>query len=415
MANDAADMFGLLKKVTDPPSALLLKHLYGLESDEPIQRPELEIRGWLAFDRAFDLSKLSLTLETDTFSLPVVLESRPDVAADLPNEFCTGFNTFFDIQEDLISKNPDWVNSARLRILWPNGDEQIPLDARLAEKLLDENSYFRTNHVPKPNHAVNAAQLKDWDDSGFLVLEGFYSAAEADELKELIESSWTDRANYSDKVTIDRDIGTEDERRISFADADLAIRKTPHKLNDLYLESDRLREYQLGDRLRDVLSPMMGGTPMICNSLCFEYGSQQSDHFDTYFMPPLTRNRMVASWIAMEDVQLDAGPVRYYPGSHKILPYRFSHGRYNLKLDERPQCDEYVEHQLKERGLDPVLFSAKKGDVLIWHAHLLHGGTPINNPGLTRKSLVTHYFCCEDWDDACYEKDRLGIFYLKRD
>ena len=33
----------------------------------------------------------------------------------------------------------------------------------------------------------------------------------------------------------------------------------------------------------------------------------------------------------------------------------------------------------------------KKGDVLIWHASLVHGGDPIINPELTRKSFVCHY------------------------
>ena len=35
---------------------------------------------------------------------------------------------------------------------------------------------------------------------------------------------------------------------------------------------------------------------------------------------------------------------------------------------------------------------AKKGDVLVWHANLLHGGMPVVHPALTRKSMVAHYF-----------------------
>ena len=118
--------------------------------------------------------------------------------------------------------------------------------------------------------------------------------------------------------------------------------------------------------------------------------------------------------IALEDVDPDAGPLRYYPGSHKIPPYRFSNGRYNLNLDEKPQCIEYIEQQLINSGIEPLEFSAKKGDVFIWHAHLLHGGTPINNPSLTRKSLVTHYFCSEDWPENYYEEDQQGVFFLKK-
>jgi len=36
-------------------------------------------------------------------------------------------------------------------------------------------------------------------------------------------------------------------------------------------------------------------------------------------------------------------------------------------------------------------FLARKGDALIWAADLAHGGSPITDPRLTRRSLVTHY------------------------
>ena len=52
--------------------------------------------------------------------------------------------------------------------------------------------------------------------------------------------------------------------------------------------------------------------------------------------------------------------------------------------------------QVSERGLRKEPFFAKKGDVFIWHAHLLHGGGPINDPGRTRRSTVFHYFTAAD-------------------
>lgn len=37
------------------------------------------------------------------------------------------------------------------------------------------------------------------------------------------------------------------------------------------------------------------------------------------------------------------------------------------------------------------IFNSRKGDMLIWHADLAHGGFPIKNPALTRRSYVSHY------------------------
>ena len=40
----------------------------------------------------------------------------------------------------------------------------------------------------------------------------------------------------------------------------------------------------------------------------------------------------------------------------------------------------------------PERFTAKKGQAIIWHARLLHGGDKQNDPMRTRWSQVTHYY-----------------------
>jgi phytanoyl-CoA hydroxylase len=42
------------------------------------------------------------------------------------------------------------------------------------------------------------------------------------------------------------------------------------------------------------------------------------------------------------------------------------------------------------QGLQPSIFLPKRGDLLIWHGALIHGGTPMQNPGLTRRSFICH-------------------------
>jgi ectoine hydroxylase-related dioxygenase (phytanoyl-CoA dioxygenase family) len=36
-------------------------------------------------------------------------------------------------------------------------------------------------------------------------------------------------------------------------------------------------------------------------------------------------------------------------------------------------------------------FTCRRGDAFIWHAGLVHGGTPIEDAGRTRRSFVVHY------------------------
>jgi ectoine hydroxylase-related dioxygenase (phytanoyl-CoA dioxygenase family) len=144
-------------------------------------------------------------------------------------------------------------------------------------------------------------------------------------------------------------------------------------------------------------------------------GSQQRFHFDTFYMPPLVPNKMLASWIALEDCGLAAGPLRYYPGSHKIAPYHFSDGRLNARLEEMPDFDDYIDKQLADTGLQSTQFAARAGDVFIWHAQLYHGGSLIDDMSLTRKSLVTHYFRAQDADPSAVEDAGNGRYWLRRD
>jgi len=57
------------------------------------------------------------------------------------------------------------------------------------------------------------------------------------------------------------------------------------------------------------------------------------------------------------------------------------------------QIEEHVrslEVRAIAHGLEKRHFLAKKGDVLVWHADLVHGGSPGSHL-MTRKSIVTHY------------------------
>ena len=246
---------------------------------------------------------------------------------------------------------------------------------------------------------LNQQQQQEWDDNGFLLLKEFYSHAEIDQINGLVKNLWRDRKELDENYVIDIFVETDQEKRVYFADAPKNARSQPYKLNDLYLTQNLIREIAAGDRLAPILNSLLGGLPMICNSLNFEFGSQQDYHFDTFYMPSPTPNKMVASWIALENATPDNGPLSYYPGSHKIPPYKFSNGKTNAIDAEMPEFNSYIFQEIENRGLKPETLLANKGDVLIWHSQLFHGGSPILNKSKTRKSLVTHYFTHEDFPD----------------
>ena len=128
-------------------------------------------------------------------------------------------------------------------------------------------------------------------------------------------------------------------------------------------------------------------------------GSQQAVHSDSIHMTTYPLGYLTAAWIAFEDISPDSGPLVYYPGSHK-LPYIFSHhvgiGENDLRSvgyqTFQQKYEPFIARLIQEHHLEPEYFHARKGDVLIWHANLLHGGSTRRNLELTRKAVVCHFF-----------------------
>ena len=68
-----------------------------------------------------------------------------------------------------------------------------------------------------------------------------------------------------------------------------------------------------------------------------------------------------------------------------------------------------MQSMIKENDLSKQIFTAKKGDLFIWNGNLIHGGEPMLNQALSRKSMVGHYFA---EDVICYHEisERPAIF-----
>lgn len=260
-----------------------------------------------------------------------------------------------------------------------------------------------------------APLLEQWNEQGYLVLPRFVP-------QELLDAYTTDVAmalrheRYAESnLTLDVLDGPQVGKRVRLKKANSDAVDATHKLNDLYLESAVCRQVNLYEPLCEILRGLLCGDPVIINSLSFTQGSQQPFHFDTYYMPPPQPNKMVVSSICLEDQTAAAGPLRYYPGSHKIPPYHFSNGNLNAVDAEMSAATEATEAELRARGLEPEVFVGNAGDVFIWHAQLYHGGSPITDPNCTRRTLVTHYWRRQDLSLTQRTTAAEGGYFLQRD
>jgi phytanoyl-CoA hydroxylase len=236
---------------------------------------------------------------------------------------------------------------------------------------------------------LGSRRLRSWEDDGFLVLPGFFDDEEVQAVIDAEDRAWRERPG-----TVVDDIDTN--HRSTIAAVAPEARSHRFKVNDLYLEDRQLREAAMSARVGMVLSELLGDEPVICNTLSFAQGSQQADHLDTLHMTPVTQRALVATWMALEDTHANAGPLRYYPGSNNIEPYWFETGSMHVHLPEMPRWTDHMAGQVATMGLEEQTFLARKGDLFIWHALLLHGGSEIRDLARTRRSLVTHYFTQSD-------------------
>lgn len=215
--------------------------------------------------------------------------------------------------------------------------------------------------------------LLSWSDNGYLILEGLFSGEETDRIQSEI-----------DRLVARRRLHPTPDNKLLFANR----------------VSGPMRKLTYDKRLTHLLSFILDKEVVPFQTINFIRGSNQRAHSDSIHMTTYPLGYLIAVWIALEDTHAGNGPLFYYPGSHR-LPYLlnedFNEGSTALRLGRKDYTDyeDRIDGLIREKQLVKEVFYARKGDVFIWHANLIHGGSPVIDPTLTRKSMVIHYFATD--------------------
>ena len=171
----------------------------------------------------------------------------------------------------------------------------------------------------------------------------------------------------------------------------------PPRLQDGWIEHSSVRALALEPVVLDLLRHLYGREPFAFQTLNFAVGSEQHFHSDAVHFHSYPHGFMCGVWIALQDVQAESGPLIYFPGSHR-LPYLSAR---SLGLDrdvvmgeQHPQrfFEPSWQQAVNEHAFEKKQFLPKRGELLIWHANLLHGGAPVQEKTSRRWSQVNHYF-----------------------
>jgi len=212
--------------------------------------------------------------------------------------------------------------------------------------------------------------IRHWSQNGYLIWKSFLNEREVENINKEV-----DRIIHEKSVSFTHD----------------------NKLPFLNKKSELIHDLSHDPELIKLLSFLLGKEVVPFQTLNFIKGSEQKTHSDSIHMTTYPLGFLVAVWIALEDISIGSGPLFYYPGSHR-LPYLLNDDFGNISsswmLGQKNYRDyeDVIEDLVRKKDLRPKYFLPKKGDLLVWHANLLHGGEPIHDPSLSRKSMVIHFY-----------------------
>jgi ectoine hydroxylase-related dioxygenase (phytanoyl-CoA dioxygenase family) len=104
---------------------------------------------------------------------------------------------------------------------------------------------------------------------------------------------------------------------------------------------------------------------------------------------------MCGVWVALEDVQENSGELFVLPGSHRtqrVMSSDLNLEKVSNDYSSYVQFDQRIQEIIQEGKFQEVNYRPKAGEILVWHENLIHGGKRRTNMGVTRRSIVRHYF-----------------------
>lgn len=183
---------------------------------------------------------------------------------------------------------------------------------------------------------------------------------------------------------------------IDFSKEDSVKNTGDLRIQDAWKFNEDVKTIAANPAILALLSKLYGRRAFPFQTLNFPVGSQQHMHSDAVHFSSIPDRFMCGVWVAMEDISEDAGPLLYYPGSHKwpLLTNEMLARRGSDRIaGSAQQPYEPIWRAMAEaENMEPQRFIAKKGQALIWAANLLHGGSHQNDLTRTRWSQVTHYY-----------------------
>ena len=140
--------------------------------------------------------------------------------------------------------------------------------------------------------------------------------------------------------------------------------------------------------IADFIRNIIGDKPAIVQSMYFEGNSATWEHQDSYYLDDEDTGEMIAGWLALEDIEADAGRFFICPKSH-LIDYA-SMDFNNIITKNHNAYIKSIVNLVKEKNFEIKAPKLNKGDILLWNSLTIHGSLNSQNLTKSRSSITFH-------------------------
>lgn len=298
---------------------------------------------------------------------------------------------------------------------WPFRVEDLPW--------LDQPDAFQKIETSQRQNKINdvqAAFCRKWAEDGYIVLEKAVSAEEADAYSRDFDSIWQGGPAVKNLTVECVRLHDQDSPRnlkhsqileLPLAEREAMKKRLHWRIHAMHSHFASAMQIQSNPLLKQTAELLLGKKASPTYSISFFHGSCQDLHQDLAVFHIYPRNFLIGAWVALEDVSPEAGPLIFYPGSHHVKDFFPEYDNYpqtTMHTADAEGAKRYKSYVKELSGrYEKKSFLAKKGDVLLWHPMLIHGGEKNMDPSLTRRSYVLHFV-----GDGCNVQDEISGPFL---
>lgn len=277
----------------------------------------------------------------------------------------------------------------------------------LIDKNISIEDVLKTIDVPADTPYDLKEKLEFWRENGYVVLENVIPTDWLDKLWSEVEEVINENEKY-DATALVHQFNNQKPTPLKNIPKEL-LKGIGSRINDYHNISLGAKKVMGHKHIATFLKAVLNPNLTAFQSLIFKYSSQQGTHQDFPWVRSNIASHLAAAWIPLEDVHPDSGPLFYFPGSHKMPKFDFGTTgplyKEKVSLFSVDQFEKYLVDTCQKQGYERKVLLIKKGDVLIWHGALAHGGSAINDSARTRKSFVCHYSTVDSYPKHRSEKN----------